>query len=208
MGSSVTSFQPGDRVWGFAPSNFGSCIRAPAYHLQKMSPSDSFATMATIPVSYLTAIYALLHIARLSKEDSVLIQSAAGGLGMAALEVARHVGAEIYVTVGTPEKRQFIMKRYDIDASHIISSGGVSAVASIMERTGGRGVDVILCSAATKQMHETWRCIAPLGRFVQIGPTDVHGDGNFSMEVFRRNATFSSFDIELLFRQKPHLGEK
>ena len=208
VGTAVTQFREGDRVWGFAPGNFGNYTRAPASFLQKMSSRDSFSTMASLPISYLTALYALMHLAHLNKGESVLIQSAAGGLGMAALHVAQYLEADIYVTAGTQKKAEFLTENYKIDPGRIFSSRGPSASSEIMRATQNRGIDVILCSAAGEQMHEAWRCIAPLGRFIEVGRTDVHGHANLSMDVFRRNATFSSFDIELLFSQKPELGAR
>jgi NADPH:quinone reductase-like Zn-dependent oxidoreductase len=208
VGSAVRDFQPGDLVWGFAPGNFGNFVRVPAIFLQKMAPTDSFASRAALPVSYLTAIYALMHLAQLSKGETVLIQSATGGLGTAALRIARHLGAEIYATAGTPEKVKFLIDNFGIDADHIFSSRELSATAKIMKATGDKGIDVILCSAAGEQMHETWRCIAPMGRFIEVGRTNVLNHGSLSMEIFQRNATFSSFDIELLFKQKPLFGAR
>ena len=161
-----------------------------------------------MPVSYMTAIYAFNHLARLSKVESVLIQSATGGLGMAALCLARYLGAEIYATVGTAEKTQLLIEEFGIAADHIFSSRELSTHAKIMAATKGGGIDVILCSSAGEQMHETWRCIAPMGRFVEVGRTDIIDHGNLSLEVFNRNATFSSFDLGLMNKQNPKIVAK
>lgn len=208
VGAGVRDFEPGDRVWGFAPGSFGNFVRTPANFLQKMSPADSYGNMASLPISYLTAIYALIHLAHLSKGETVLIQSATGALGMAALQIAQHLGAEIYATAGTPEKTRILVEEFGLDEDHIFSSRELSATAEIMRVTGSKGVDVILSSATSDQMHETWKCIAPMGRFLEVGRMDVHGNGHLSMDVFQRNATFSSFDIELLFKQNPRYGAR
>lgn len=156
-----------------------------------------------MPVAYMTAIYAFNHLARLSQGESVLIQSATGGLGMAAMRLARALGAEIYATVGTPEKVKVLTDEFGVAADHIFSSRELSTPAKIMAATENRGIDVILCSAAGEQMHETWRCIAPMGRFIEVGRTDVLDHGQLSLGVFNRNATFSSFDLGLMNQQKP-----
>jgi NADPH:quinone reductase-like Zn-dependent oxidoreductase len=188
-------------VYGIAPGNFGNYIRAPAGTLQKMDAGDLPAEMASIPVSYMTAVYAFMRLARLCEGETVLIQSATGGLGMAALRIARHLGAEIFATVGTSEKAKLLVDEFGISEDHIFSSRELSAIPKLMDATGGKGIDVILCSAGGEQMHETWRCIAPMGRFIDVGRTDVIDHGKLALEVFKRNATFSSFDLGLLFQQ-------
>lgn len=163
---------------------------------------------ASMPVVYLTSIYALEHLARLEKGESILIQSATGGLGMAAIQIAQHLGAEVYATVGTDDKRRVLIEEFGIPANRIFNSRRLSAVNDIMQATGQKGIDVILCSSAGDSMHETWRCVAPLGRFIDVGRTDVLGGGRLGLEVFKRNATFSSFDLGLIYRQKPSLISK
>ena len=158
-----------------------------------------------MPVVYMTAIYAFIHLAQLRKGESVLIQSAAGGLGLAALRIARHLGADIYATVGNREKARVLVEEFGISEDHIFSSRELSACRRLMEATGEKGVDVILCSAAGEQMYEMIRCTAPAGRFIEVGRTDIMENGKLNLEVFKRNVTFSSFDLGLLNRQKPHL---
>ena len=84
----------------------------------------------------------------------------------------------------------------------------MSAVDGIMQVTGGAGVDVILSSSEGDLMHETWRCIAPLGRFIDVGRTDMLGSGRLELDVFKKNAIFASFDLGVIYRQKPSLVEK
>ncbi len=203
IGNTVHDVHIGDSVYGITPGNFGNYVRAPAISVQKMASGSNHAKMASMPIVYMTAVYAFIHLAHLSKGETVLIQSAAGGLGMAALRIARYVGAEIYATVGNPEKVKILVDKFGVARDHILSSRELSAIPKIMEATGKRGIDVILCSAAGEQMHETWRCIAPMGRFIEVGRTNVMEHGKLSLEVFKRNATFSSFDLGLLYQQNP-----
>lgn len=203
VGNAVHDFQTGDNVYGIAPGNFGNYVRAPAASVQKISFEQNHAKMASMPVVYMTAVYAFIHLARLSRGETVLIQSAAGGLGMAALRIARYLGAEIYATVGNPEKVKLLAEEFGVAEDHIFFSRELSAIPKLMDSTKSRGIDVILCSAVGEQMHETWRCIAPMGRFIEVGRKDIIDHGKLSLEVFKRNATFSSFDLGLLYQQNP-----
>ncbi|KAI0125370.1 KR domain-containing protein [Xylariales sp. AK1849] len=195
LGSAVTIFEPGDRVFGMIPGNMGNCLRSPAVLVSKLPEGISADGAASMPLAYLTSIYALCHIARLAMGESVLIESATGGIGMAALRIARHLGAEIFATVGNDEKRKILVDEFGIAPNRIFNSRHLSAVDDIINSRGD-------------SMHETWRCIAPLGRFIDIGRTDVLGGGKLGHEVFERNATFSSFDMGLVYRQKPSLIAK
>lgn len=171
--------------------------------MQKMNASDKFEDVASMPVVFMTAIYAFNHLAHLQKGETVLIQSATGGLGMAAMRLAKHIGAEIYATVGTKEKTQILMKEFGLAEDHIFNSRELSTPSKILAATNGNGIDVILCSAAGEAMHESWRAIAPMGRFIEVGRTDILEHGKLGLEVFKRNATFSSFDLGLMNVQKP-----
>ncbi|KAL9011376.1 MAG: hypothetical protein Q9173_003774, partial [Seirophora scorigena] len=203
VGSKVTNVKVGDAVFGAAPGNFGNYVRVPGQSMQKMNPSDEFEEVASMPVVYMTAIYAFRHLAHLKKGETVLIQSATGGLGMAAMRLAKHIGAEIYATVGNAEKVHVLVKEFGIAEDHIFNSRELSTPSKILAATNGNGIDVILCSAAGEAMHESWRAIAPMGRFIEVGRTDILEHGKLGLEVFKRNATFSSFDLGLMNQQKP-----
>ncbi|KAI1124384.1 putative polyketide synthase [Nemania abortiva] len=205
VGPGVTSFKEGDRVYGLILGRMGNFMRTPTLLISAIPAGESFVSAASMPVSCLTAIYSLQHLARLQKGESVLILSAAGSLGIAAVRLARHIGAEIYVTVGTDDKRDFLVDTFGIPPSHIFQSRNRSCVDDIMKETGGRGIDVILCSAQGDLMHELWQCIAPFGRFIDVGRTDVLGAGQLGLEVFKRNATFSSFDMTVVLDKKPSI---
>ena len=203
VGRSVRHVAVGDQVFGAAPGNFGNYVRVLGASVQKMVTQDKFDEAASMPVAFMTAIYAFNHLARLSKGETVLIQSATGGLGMAAMQVAKLLGAEIYATVGNGDKVEMLKHEFNIPEDHIFNSRDLSTPSRILAATDGVGMDVILCSAAGEAMQESWRAIAPMGRFIEVGRTDVLDHGKLSMEVFKRNATFSSFDLGLMNQQKP-----
>ena len=204
-GSAVKNLQVGDRVFGAVPGNMGNFIRGPSISVQQIPSKVEFEEAASMPVVYMTAIYAFMHLARLRRGESVLVQSATGGLGLAALRIARHLGADIYATVGNREKARVLVEEFAISEDHIFSSRELSACRKLMEATQEKGVDVILCSTAGEQMYEMVQCTAPAGRFIEVGRTDIMENGKLNLEVFKRNITFSSFDLGLLNRQKPHL---
>lgn len=208
LGSAVTSFKLGDRVFGIIPGNMGNYLRSPASLVSKIPDRLSTDSAASMPVVSLTSIYALKHLAGLAKGESVLIQSATGGLGMAAIQIAQSLGADIYATVGTDEKAKILVDQFGIPASHIFNSRKLSAVEDILKATKQKGLDVILSSSGGDLMHEMWRCIAPLGHFIDVGRTDVLGGGKLGLEVFKKNATFSSFDMGQIYRQRPALISK
>jgi len=203
IGSKVANLAVGDAVFGAAPGNFGNFVRVLGASVQKMASKDKFEEVTSMPVAFMTAIYAFNHLARLEKSETVLIQSATGGLGMAAMQLAKHIGAEIYATVGNADKIEVLKKEFGIAEDHIFNSRELSTPSKILAATNGAGIDVILCSAAGEAMQESWRAIAPMGRFIEVGRTDVLDHGKLNMEVFKRNATFSSFDLGLMNQQKP-----
>ncbi len=108
-------------------------------------PQLSFEEAATLPIAFLTASYALDHLAHLSAGERVLIHSATGGVGLAAVQLARRVGAEIFATAGTPEKREYLK---GLGIEHVMDSRSLAFADEVLERTGGRGVDVVLNSLA------------------------------------------------------------
>jgi NADPH:quinone reductase-like Zn-dependent oxidoreductase len=207
IGEAVNGFRVGDRVFGLSKGKFGNYMRCNSSLVQPMR-SDNFSDMATIPVVYMTAWYAFKHLARVQPGDKVLIQSASGGLGIAALNVARHLGAEIFVTVGTDDKRKFIQETYGIADAHIFSSRASPDLELIKDTTGHNGFDVVLSTVTGDSLNEWLRCLAPAGRFVDVGRVDVQDHATMAMEVFKRNATFSSFDLGILVEDKPKLCAK
>ncbi|KAK7714826.1 putative PKS-like protein biosynthetic cluster [Diaporthe eres] len=200
-----SSFRPGDRVCGPLDGSFRTLVRAPGRNLVRIPPGLSFAEAASIPVAYATAQYALRYLARIQPGESILIHAAAGGVGQAAVNLAQRAGATVYATVSTPEKKKILMERFGIEASHIFSSRHTLFASQIMQRTGGRGVDVVLNSLAGHALTESWRCLAHLGRFVEIGKRDIRAFNRLPMEPFSRNVSFSSLDLKVLADHNPAL---
>ncbi|KAF5869444.1 putative polyketide synthase protein [Botrytis fragariae] len=204
IGAAVKDLKLGDRVYCQSFAKFGNFVRDKACFCKKLQPEDTFESASTLPIAFCTAIYGLIDLGRLRSGESVLIQSATGAVGLAAIQIARLCGAEIYATVGTKEKKEQLLKMgYGITEDHIFWSRDADSAQSLWDYTKGKGIDVILCSARGEMMHDYWRCIAPMGRFVEIGRTEILEKGKLNLDVFQRTATFASFDLEVMSNLRP-----
>jgi len=163
----------------------------------------TFETAASLPTQYVAAYVSLYDTARLQGGETVLIHSATGGVGQAAVMMSQRVGAEVFVTVGSEEKKDFVMEQFGIPEDHIFSSRDASFGEGIMAATGGKGVDVVLNSLAGELLQESFNCLAPFGRFVEIGKKDLEMNSSLAMEAFTRAVTFSSIDIIVMGERKP-----
>ena len=155
----------------------------------------------------LTASIPLYEKVVANEDQSVLIHSAAGGVGLAAVQLALMYEAELYVTVGSEEKIQHLMSTFNIPRDRIFNSRNESFLEGIMNKTNGEGVDLVLNSLSGELLHLTWKCVAPFGRLVEIGKRDLIGRGKLDMNVFLANRTYSCVDIDS-FREKPSMIKK
>ncbi|KAL2164963.1 hypothetical protein VTH06DRAFT_259 [Thermothelomyces fergusii] len=207
VGAGVTHLAVGDRVAAWCLGSFATTVRNPAPCVQPIPPDMGFAEAAALPLVGVTAYYALVMAARLRKGETVLIHSAAGGVGQAALQIAKMLGVEeVFVTVGSEEKRRLMREKYGIPEHRIFSSRDVEFAEGILRATGGKGVDVVLNCLAGEALQATWKVIAPFGRFVEIGKKDIDSNGRLEMAPFSRNVTFTSVDVTVIFRQNPKLA--
>ena len=155
-------FRKGDHVTALFVNSFSTYARGPAHCAARIPDGMSFAEASALPIVFLTAWYALSEVARLQREETVLIHAGAGGTGQAAIQVAKHIGVDVYVTVGSNEKRSLVMTEYDIPEDHIFYSRNQSFAQGIMRMTDNRGVDVILNSLSGAGLIASWECIAPV----------------------------------------------
>ncbi|OTB12751.1 hypothetical protein K445DRAFT_65805 [Daldinia sp. EC12] len=199
IGANVEHVKPGDRVVAYAPHHLGTSVRVPAGSVHKMLDSEEFTVVPTLLLVYGTALYAINERAHLRRGESVLIHAGSGGLGIAAITLAQKLGAVVYTTASSQTKRDYLMNEMGIPPTHIFSSRDPSFVQAVMQATGGRGVDVVINSLVGDLMHESWRCLAEFGRFVEIGKRELLDAGKLDMRVFLRNATFTAFDLSELF---------
>ncbi|PVI01490.1 KR-domain-containing protein, partial [Periconia macrospinosa] len=200
---SPQDFSVGDHAFrNFARGNKSSVYKIPE--------TMTFATAATIPVTFATAYYSLFHLARLAADESVLIHAAAGGVGQAAIQLAktRTSASNIFVTVSSDEKRSLLIEQYGILETHIFSSRHKSFVQGIKRMTSGRGVDVVLNSLAGDFLKESLGCVAPLGRFIEIGKKDIYLRSDISLSRFLRSISFLSVDLGVIVRECEPLMEE
>lgn len=205
----TTDLRPGDRVCALTRGgSFKTYARADADLAARVPGGMAFAQAAAFPVAFLTAYYSLFEAARLERGESVLIHAGAGGVGQAAVQLALMVGAEVFVTVSSEAKREVLVREYGVERENVFSSRRLSFAKGLMRRTGGRGVDVVINSLAGDVLKESWRCLAPMGRFVEIGKRDVLANEGLPMGEFAKSTTFAAFDLELVGQLKSRrIGE-
>ncbi|RDW83572.1 type I polyketide synthase [Aspergillus mulundensis] len=204
--AAARGYAVGDHVFALLPNGgYGSRARTEWTNVMHMPPGMSFEHAASVPVLFSTVYLSFYKVARLQRGQTVLIHAGAGGTGQTAIQFAQLIGAEIYTTVGSPEKRALIMERYGIPADHIFSSRDASFAPGILKATGGRGVDVVLNSLAGPLLQESLNIVAPFGHFVEIGKRDFELNNHLEMRPFSRAITFSSFDLLALARHDGRL---
>lgn len=151
----------------------------------------------------MTAWHALHHIERVQPGETVLIHSGAGGTGQAAIQLAQHMGATIFTTVGMERKKGFLAKWYNIPENQIFSSRDTVFVKSIKRLTSGVGVDVVLSSLSGEGLTASWECIAPYGRFIEIGKEDILLHSKLQMSHFAQNVMFTAVDVAAMSHERP-----
>jgi acyl transferase domain-containing protein/acyl carrier protein len=200
LGEGVAGFQVGDEVIAIAPACFGAFTTTPASLVVPKPAHLSFEEAATIPVAFLTASYALYHLGRLDRGERVLIHAASGGVGLAAVQLAQRVGAEVYATAGSPEKREFLRS---LGVKHVMDSRSLAFADEVMEHTGGEGVDVVLNSLSGKALARSLSTLGAHGRFLEIGKRDIYQNGQLDLQPFQKSLSFSAIDIDRLCRERP-----
>jgi len=201
-GAAVSGFAPGDRVVGFSPSSFGNRVTTKASAVFHLPPKVSFEAAATIPSVFFTAFYALHHLAKLGEGEKVLIHGAAGGVGIAAIQVAKWCGAEIYATAGSDEKRDFLRL---LGVDHIFDSRSTAFADEILALTGGKGIDVVLNSLAGEVIHHNFRVLKPFGRFLELGKRDFYENTRIGLRAFRNNISYFGIDADQLMYERQDL---
>ncbi|KAJ5936907.1 Acyl transferase/acyl hydrolase/lysophospholipase [Penicillium verhagenii] len=184
-----------DRVAAMRSGTYANRVQCPFERVHRIPDSMSYDEASTIPLVYLTAIYSLYHLGNLQAGQSVLIHSAAGGVGLAAIQLAQHKKCDVFVTVGTEAKRQFLARTFNIPENRMFSSRSTRFAEEIRRETDGRGVDVILNSLTGELLDESWRLTADGGIMVEIGKRDIVDRNSLAMEPFDRNCSFRAVDL-------------
>ncbi|KAK3170550.1 putative secondary metabolism biosynthetic enzyme [Lepraria neglecta] len=205
VGQAVTNIEGGDRVCCATENSIANIGRCKAACATPIPDSMSYLEAASLPIVYCTAQYCLSYIARLQFGETILIHAAAGGVGQAAIMLAQATKAKILATVGSLEKKTFLMQKYKIPKESIFYSRDTSFAQGVLDATGQKGVDVALNSLAGEQLRATWECMAPFGRFVEIGKRDITNNMNLEMSRFERNVSFTAVDLADLINHRTHI---
>ncbi|KAJ5893876.1 hypothetical protein N7495_005567 [Penicillium taxi] len=206
VGSDVPGFDIGDRVCAVSHmGSFASYIRCPETSAWKLPPEIALDVAATIPITFCTAYYSLVDVARLLPGESILIHSAAGGLGQAAILLAQSLGANVFATVSTREKKEFLQEAYSLDEDRIFFSRDTNFAQAIFQATDGQGIDVVVNSLSGDYLRASFETLAPFGRFVELGKRDFLQNSRLEMAHFLNNVTFASVDLVLVMKRKPQL---
>ncbi|PHH89840.1 hypothetical protein CDD83_5136 [Cordyceps sp. RAO-2017] len=187
VGSAVRHVKAGDRVMAIFNSCFSTRTAIPA-QLVALIPEDlGFEDAATM-------------------SSSILVQSACGGVGLAALQICKTVGAQVYATVGSEEKIQHLVDNYGITRDRIFSSRDSSFLQGIMQATNGRGVDMVLNSLSGELLQAAWQCVAKHGKMMEIGKRDFIGRGQLMLDPFEANRSFYGVDLYTILTDRPELS--
>ncbi|MEZ4630387.1 MAG: SDR family NAD(P)-dependent oxidoreductase [Deinococcales bacterium] len=198
----VTRFKVGDEVLAVVPFSMAKyAITNEALAVHKPAKMN-FEAAATIPIAFLTADYALNYLGRMEADDKVLIHAATGGVGLAAIQLAKAAGAEIFVTAGSDEKRQLLA---DLGIKHIMNSRSLDFVDEVLELTKGEGVDLVLNSLAGEAINRGMRVLGHNGRFLEIGKRDIYQNRGVGLEPFQKNLSFHAIDLDSETRRRPKL---
>lgn len=192
----------GQRVMARVTHGFSGRVIARADCVAPLPEHLSWEEGAAIPVVTLTAYYGLVHLGRMQEGDTVLIHSAAGGVGTAAIELARLVGARVIATAGTREKRESLRA---MGIEHVFDSRSLDFHARVMEVTGGVGVDIVLNALTGSFITQGIKSLAPFGRFIEIGKADIYKNAKLSMERLGENISFHVVDVDRMATQRPRL---
>ncbi|WP_432697886.1 SDR family NAD(P)-dependent oxidoreductase [Marinobacterium sp. YM272] len=202
VGSDVKDFRPGDPVVGFGSASFSTRMVTGEETLAHLPEGISFEAAATIPTTFFTVYYALKHLARIQPGERLLIHGAAGGVGLAAIQIGRLMGAEIFATVGSDTKRD-VVRLLGIDA--IYDSRSLTFAEDILADTQGEGVDVVLNSLAGEAINQNLRVLRPFGRFLELGKRDFYENTSIGLRPFRNNISYFGIDSDQLMKVQPAL---
>ncbi|KAG9237456.1 putative polyketide synthase [Amylocarpus encephaloides] len=208
IGGKVTGLAVGDRVCAMSEGAYATYTRCLGTSVQKISDNMSFEDASTIPVIFCTAYYSLFDLGRMAKGETVLIHAAAGGVGQAAIMLCKMAGVEIFATVGSVAKKEFLMRQYGILEDHIFYSRNTSFAKAIKRATKGQGVDLVLNSLAGDALRETWDSLAHFGRFIEIGKRDIVSNSRLEMARFEHNAMFVSVDLTVVAAERPKIMKR
>jgi len=193
VGEGVEGLRAGDDVVGTGRSVLASHATLPVHLVARKPSALTWDEAATIPIAFMTAQYALHRAGRIQTGERMLIHAAAGGVGLAAVMLAKRAGAEIFATAGRPEKREYLRS---LGIRHVMDSRSLKFADEVMEANGGEGVDLVLNSLAGEFLTKSIGVLREFGRFLEIGRKDIYEDAALRLFPFRRNLSFHAIDLQ------------
>jgi NADPH:quinone reductase-like Zn-dependent oxidoreductase len=220
-GKSAKGFRKGDRVFGFTRLKaYAEFVSVPAALLSRIPSRMSFKEAAALGVTYLTAYHGLLTLGQMKKGESLLLHAAAGGVGTAALQIARHLGVHVYATVGSYPK---IQTAHEQGAAVVINYADQDFAEIVRRESDDQGVDVILDSVGGKVFRKGWKLLRPMGRYILYGFAAAAGpkgvpkfkalveSASFPLiyppAMVSKNVTLSGFNLYFLFDRIDYLQQ-
>ncbi|MCP3800287.1 SDR family NAD(P)-dependent oxidoreductase [Allokutzneria sp. A3M-2-11 16] len=203
IGSEVEEFRAGDQVFALSRDLFASHATLDQVHVAKKPAALSFAEAASL-FPALTAYTALMHVANVRPGERVLVHSGAGGVGLAAIRVAQWLGAKVFATAGSAERRDFLLGE---GVAGVSDSRSTAFVDDVLSWTDGEGVDVVLNSIPGEILEKSLGLLRPFGRFVELGKADLAADRKLRLGAFNRSISFHSFDYDQMVHLRPELTQ-
>ncbi|MEM1305390.1 MAG: zinc-binding dehydrogenase, partial [Planctomycetota bacterium] len=200
VGEGVERFNVGDAVMGVAPYAFASHAKTPEYTLAIKPDALTHEQAAAAPIAFMTAYHGLIRLAQLAAGERVLIHAGAGGVGLAAIQIAQHAGAEVIATAGSDEKRDYLRS---LGVEHVFSSRSVDFADEVLAVTDREGVDVVLNSLPGEAITKSFAVLRAYGRFLEIGKTDIYQDRKIGLLPFQDNLSYHAIDLDRVLRQRP-----
>uniref|UniRef100_A0A182WHF5 Fatty acid synthase n=1 Tax=Anopheles minimus TaxID=112268 RepID=A0A182WHF5_9DIPT len=197
----------GKRVMGIIPAgSMATIVEADSVFTLDVPDECTLEQAATIPTVYATVYAAFFICSQIRKGNSILIHAGTGGIGIAAIRVCLAYGLDVFTTVSTKEKREFLLSYFpDLNPNNIGNSRDTSFEKLIKERTNGRGVDFVLNSLSEEKLQASIRCLAKGGHFLEIGKYDMMKDSKLAMSLFQKGLTFTAVLVDLMFKEKREL---
>jgi acyl transferase domain-containing protein/NADPH:quinone reductase-like Zn-dependent oxidoreductase len=206
VGSAVSGWQVGQpAVVSGIRGCFGAYLTLPADFLLPKPAHMSWEEAASLPNVLLTAYHALMHLGRLEKDERVLIHSATGGVGLAAVHLAQRVGAEVFATAGSQRKREYLRA---LGIAHVSDSRTLDFAQDVLDATCGAGVDLILNSLSGAAVPRGLALLRCGGRFLELGKKDVYDDARIGLCLFKNNISYHAIDLGQLWKERPDLLRK
>jgi acyl transferase domain-containing protein/acyl carrier protein len=196
VGAGVKHVAPGDRVFGLGVFGLATQALARGADVRRIPRKLSFEEAATLPVVFMTSWHALKNVAHLRVGERILVHAGAGGVGMAAIQIAHHLGAEVIASAGSATKRALLKT---LGVKHVIDSRRGDFAEAVMELTSRRGVDVVLNALAAEAIPMGLSCLTEFGRFIEIGKRDIYQNSRIPLWSLRRNASFHVVAMDAVF---------